>query len=208
MANIWHYAKGPKWLTSYHAYGEALAIAQPGSKQEAECLLQRAALLMELANSGKGTMVECRRACLLIRERVSPQFQRVRAVADLIHAEALFNEEKYEESLQEMVNLQTRWPGRWREVAAAQVYAGIACCKLEKLDRAEELLQGVLKMDVKGADFFQWRGTPRSANRDAAQWLAHIAWQKGDAEKAKSYEALVNQITDEILQASAAKETK
>lgn len=187
IAHLWHYGGKRRWLTAYHCYGEALSLAVPGSAEEAECLLQRAALLMELAKSGLGTMEECRRGCRLVAERVPEGNLRARAVAALMHAEALFEEERYSEALDEFLALPDRWPTQRREVAAALVYGGIAAQRLKQSDLATYLLQKAVEIDVEGAEFFQWRGKPRDAKRDAARWLAHIYARQGNATEARKW---------------------
>jgi hypothetical protein len=193
VANAWHYGGKPRWLTAYHCYGEALAVAPAGSPEEAECLLQRAALLMELAQSGKATMEECRLACQTVLERVPSHLERPRAVASLIHAEALFNEGRYDECIDEMMAVQAKWPQRCREVAAAKVYEGIACCKRGYFDLAEFVLLGAVDMEIPDGSFFQWRGVPKDPKKDAAQWLAHIYWTVRDTHQARYWERFASE---------------
>ena len=191
IAHAWHYGGVRRWLTSYHCYGEALALADPGSPEEAECLLQRAGLLMELANSGLGTMEECRRACDLVRERVPVTDERAHSVAALMHAEAFFHDKRYEEALAESAEIERQWPDRRREIAMANVFAGLACERLNRLGDAEEYFKAVVDMRLQTDELFQWRGKRRDLVCDAARRLNYIAIVTEKHAEAKSWRKLL-----------------
>jgi len=187
IAHAWHYGKR-RWLTSYHCYGEALALSEPGSQEEAECLLQRAALLMELTNSGLGTMEDARRATEIVMERVPKENERAHAVAELMHAETLFEEKKYEEALVEFFNLQEKWADkRWREVAGAQVYAGICAANLGRYAEAESFLRPIFSMPLKPEESWYWRGKRRDLEEDAAGWMAIVCTRQGRPEEGAAW---------------------
>lgn len=179
IAHNWHYSWCRRWPLSYQCYGEALSLAAPGSKEEAECLVQRAALIMQLARSQKGDDMEaCRRACATVSSRVSESDERAHAVAGLMAGESYFFENKYAEAVRDLLLVQQRWPKRWREVAMAQVFAGISYVKMDKLDDGERLLRAVYTMHPSGNDLFKWHGNPRELETDAAEWLLHISVKK------------------------------
>lgn len=184
-AHAWHYGYAREWQKSYQCYGEALALAAPGSPEEAECLVQRAALLMELCRSKQGDDMEaCRRACRMVQRRVAATDERAQAVAALMHAETWFHEAKYVRAVEELTAIQTLWPNREREIAMANGYAGVACAMLGRPDDAEVLLTTVIQMDPKGPNAFKWHGEESHLVSQAADWMAHIRISLGDRERA------------------------
>jgi hypothetical protein len=187
IAHGWHYGGKRRWLTSYHCYGEALALAPRGSREEAECLLQRAALLLELARSGIGTMEECRYACLRVQEQVATSNTRAQVVSALMHAEALYYDQRYEEAISEFLGLQTRFPDRVREHCMANTYAGIAYAKLGRPAEAEQHLRLVIDAQPEAQDLFVWRGKTRDVQVDASKWLAVICESTGRHDEASSW---------------------
>lgn len=191
IAHAYHYGGGMRWLTAYHAYGEALDVAAANSDEEAECLLQRAALLMELSQSSKGSLADCRRACRIISARVPARCTRVHATAALIHAEALFLEEKYEEALAELQGLSGKWPQCKREIAGAAVFAGIALHKLGRDEEAKALLAEAAGCDMKPDDLFRWKGKFVLPSLDAALWLAALHDRSGNTEEAEVWRQYV-----------------
>ena len=197
IANAFHYAS-LRWLTAYHAYGEALKIAPVGTDLEAECLLQRAALTMELANSAKGSMNEVRRACTLVKEKVSEQNTRCHAVAHLMYAESLFNEGRFDESLTSFTQIAVKWPQRRREVAAAQVYMGIALARLNQPAEAALVLEQAVSLDVTPQEFFQWRGAKQSPAADAASWLIHCYRELKEPEKADAWKVKLDEFKAQL----------
>lgn len=193
IANACHYGEEKQWLKAYVAYGEALDLATSGSREEAECLLQRAALVSELVGTGIGSWEEARRSCRQALERVSPANERVHVVATLMHAEALFDEKKYEKALGEFLALQRKWPGRWREFLAAQAYAGVCCMKLKRYAEAEAYFHGVIIADAGAEHSFQWRGKVRDLTVDAAEWLSMACLGQGKTEESKLWRRYAKQ---------------
>lgn len=191
IANAEHYARF-RLLTSYQAYGEALELAEPGSAEEAECLLQRAAVLKELSDAKKCTKDSARRACLIVLEKVSTTNERAHAVATLMFAETFVDQGAFDLALPHLFSIAQKWPNRRREIAAAQVYAGIACAKLRRYQEAKDLLQKVMDMNLTPADCFMWNGKYNLTNYDAAKWLAHVCERMGQ-------QSLSNQWKQEVL---------
>lgn len=193
IANISHYANR-KWLTAYHAYGEALAIARPGSWEQAESLLQRAAVLLELGQAEMGNMNEVRRACDLVGETVPTSFTRILSTAALMHAEATFNEDRYEDALQEFLLIAKKWPDRQREIVGAQLYAGVCCAKLNRFAEAKPLLQQITRWNADTSKFYAWQGRIIDPSFDAATWLIAIARSEGNSQEEAKWAELRNQI--------------
>lgn len=196
IAHAMHYGQ-LRWLTAYHAYGEALELADVGSAEHAECLLQRAALLMELSRCGKGDLSEVRRMCELIAETVDPKYQRVRAVAALMHAEALFNESRYDEAIAEFLAISDNYPQRPREIMAAQVYAGIASALQGKDSEARDLLEQVTRAKYGARDFFHWRGKVQDPALDAAKWLVYLGQKNSDTSATMKWQKFHEQLQRE-----------
>lgn len=186
VANAEHYARF-RLLTAYQAYGDALELAAEGSVEEAECLLQRAAVLKELSDASKASKESTRRSCKIVLERVAPSNKRAHAVATLMFAETMVDEGKFEEALPHLFAIARNWPDRRREVAGAQVYAGIACARLNRMAEAKELLIKVIHLNLSPQDYFMWRGKYNVQAYDAAKWLAHICEKSGDTTGAEQW---------------------
>lgn len=174
VAHLYQYGPTRRWLTAYHAYGEAMKHAPHGSAEEAECLLQRAAVLMELAKSGVGSLEDCRLMCAKLLTDVPSRHAKQHAVAGLIYAEALFDDGKVEDSIPYFLAVQQRWPTRQREVLMAQVYLAISYAKLGIYNEAEQLLQDAQSINAENTARFKWRGRYRDPQRLLENWRSSI----------------------------------
>jgi len=190
IGHSYQYRRGGQNLAALQSYTEALEVAEPGSVEEAECLVERAALLMQLARSGKGTMEEVRRACRIAERRIAPERNKFRATAALMNAETLLIDKRWEEGLAALQAIQNQYRQQRREHLAATLMSGVALLHLNRTAEAEGVFRQMLATPVDTKDQFFSVQKPGGYHSDAALWLAHIAYRRGDeveAQRLKRY---------------------
>lgn len=180
IAHAMHYGPNRRLLDAYKAYDEAMEMTAEASPERDQCIVERAAIIMELARSGKGTLAEFRSTAEKAALQVTTGNENAQAVLALMHAESWFHEKHYEQALSEFLNIPKRWPTQRRESLAAQVFAGGCYVEMNRLPEARLALATVLKEDVKADEQFAVHGVPRDFKKDAAAWLAKICAKQGD----------------------------
>lgn len=147
----------------------------PAERQEAR--MQLAGLAFELVKRGKGNWEEVRALCQVVTD--DPETPRkVRATAELMKRETLWEEQRFEDALQGMEQYLASFGDIPREAQTARLWRGIILFKLKRLDEARGAFEQVAALAPGTGPEDKFAGVePRELS---AAWLALIADRQGN----------------------------
>lgn len=133
-----------------------LEAVPSGSPEKWEAELERAGLVLEkaLGSSDPQAYAAVRaELMLLLDDEECPR--RIKAVADLMFLETYYMEGDYSTAISLAEAMKTKYPGHWREIGTAAVFARSAYIQMDDWDGAHEVMDWVLKNIPEDAPTFQ-----------------------------------------------------
>ncbi len=184
-------------LGAYKAYREMESFT--GSELcKAIAKVECAGLLMELARSEKGTLVDCRRECEKVVEMIPAEniadfdYGLQLAIAELMHLESWFFDHLYQKCINEGEEFLDKYDDRFnRERAACLVFMGICYYKLDDYGNAEDCFSKVLNMDIER----EWKDV--DSKKKSLSWLIYIAEKRGDTALLNHWKLLKQELYNE-----------
>lgn len=136
---------------------------------------------LELARSEAASFEEVRRSARELQAVVPRSFERAHAVADLLHAETYFYENRFEEAAEALEVVLRAWPNRTRETAMARLFLADTYHKLGNWEMTKHQLQQVIATDFSDpAENFYWAGERWDLSARAREKLKFRAREQGD----------------------------
>ena len=199
IAQIYHYYKN-KRVKAYHAYSEAMNLCQKGSELEANCLLERAAVMLELARDNIATFYEVRRDCEKVIENVPTMYEQQCAVSELMHAESWYfehikkNEDVLDKMYQEMNDFVKKYSHRRRESVSAYSYLGYAAAAQKDFENMEKYFRKATEYKLNEDEMFAWKGKVTNPYCNIAEIMIQAFKIDGRTSEIERWKIYLNQL--------------